>query len=92
MVKAIIELFIALLNLVQAEARTLRRMVVNLGWGLAFIAIAALLVVVAAVFFLWGLHQYFAALLSPVASSFIVSAAALLLAAIAGWAARQRVR
>jgi hypothetical protein len=91
-IKAIIDLVIAFLNLIEAEARTLRRAVVNLGWGLAFIVIAALLILASAVFFLWGLHQYFAALLSPVASAFIVSLASLALAAVAGWIAYRRVR
>jgi hypothetical protein len=91
-IKAVIDIFIAFLSLIEAEARALRRILVNLGWGLAFIVIAALLVLVSAVFFLWGLYQYFAALLSPVASAFLVSLAALVLAAIAGWIAYRRVR
>jgi len=91
-IKAVVDLVIAFLGLVEAEVRTLRRTVVNLGWGLAFIVIAALLVFASAVFFLWGLFQYFAALLSPVASAFIVSLVALMLAVIAGWIAHRRAR
>ncbi len=90
MIKAIVDLIIAFLDLLEAEARTLRRTVVNFHWGLAFIVIAALLVIVSAGFFLWGLFQYFAALLSPVASAFIVSLVALVLAVIAGWIAYRR--
>jgi len=91
-IKAVIDIFIAFLNLIETEARALRRILVNLGWGLAFIVIAALLVLVSAVFFLWGLYLYFAALLSPVTAAFLVSLAALALAAIAGWIAYRRVR
>jgi len=53
-IKAVIDIFIAFLSLIEAEARALRRILVNLGWGLAFIVIAALLVLVSAVFYLWG--------------------------------------
>jgi hypothetical protein len=91
-IKAIVDLVIAFLDLIETMTRSLRRAVVNLGWGLAFIVIAALLILASAVFFLWGLYQYFAALLSPVASAFIVSLVALALAALAGWIANRRVR
>jgi uncharacterized protein YggT (Ycf19 family) len=75
----------------ETMTRSLRRAVVNLGWGLAFIVIAALLVLASMAFFLWGLYQYFASLLSPVASAFIVSLVALVLAVVAGWIAHRRV-
>jgi hypothetical protein len=91
-IKAIVDLVIAFLDLIETMTRSLRRSVVNLGWGLAFIVIAALLVLASAVFFLWGLYQYFASLLSPVASAFIVSLVALVLAVVAGWIANRRVR
>ncbi len=71
--------------------RSLRGAVVNLGWGLAFIAIAALLILASVALFLWGLYQYFAALLSPVAAALIVSLVALVLAVVAGWIAHRRV-
>jgi hypothetical protein len=91
-IKAIVDLVIAFLDLVATMTRSLRKAVVKMGWGLAFIVIAALLVLASAVFFLWGLFQYFAALLSPVASAFIVSLVALALAAVAGWNANRQVR
>jgi hypothetical protein len=92
MIKAIIDLVIAFLDLVVTMARSMRKAVVNLGWGLAFIVIAALLILASVAFFLWGLYQYFAALLSPVASAFIVSLVTLVLAVVAGWIANRRVR
>ncbi len=92
MIKAIVDLVIAFLDLVVSMTRSLRRAVVNLGWGLAFINIAALLVLASTAFFLWGLYQYFSALLSPVAAAFIVSLVALVLAVIAGWIANRQVR
>ena len=60
--------------------------------GLTFIVIAALLVLASAIFFRWGLCQYFAALQSPVTSAFIVSPVALALVAVAGLIAHRLVR
>jgi len=90
-IKAIIDLVIAFLSLIETMTRSLRSAVVNLGWGLAFIAIAALLILASMVLFLWGLYQYFAALLSPVVSAFMVSLVALVLAVVAGCIAHRRV-
>jgi hypothetical protein len=91
MITTVIDLIIALLDLVRTQARALRRMVVDLGWGLAFIMIAAILVLASAVFFLLGTYQYFSSLISPVAAAFLVSLVALLLAVIAAWIAHRKV-
>lgn len=69
-------------RLLEAEGRILRRAVMNLGWALAFVAIAALLVLTSAGFFLLGLYQYFAACHSPATASLIVSSVSLALALI----------
>jgi hypothetical protein len=90
-IKAIIDLVIAFLGLIESMTRSMRRAAVNLGWGLAFMAIAALLIVASTGFFLWGLYQYFAAILSSATSALIVSLVALVLAVIAGWIANRRV-
>jgi ABC-type antimicrobial peptide transport system permease subunit len=70
------------LRLLESEGRMLKRAVVNVGWALAFIGVAALLVLVAAGFFLAGIYQYLAANISPAAASLLVSFPALVLAAI----------
>ena len=92
MIKAIVDLVIAFLGLIETMARSMRRAIVNLGWGIAFLAIALLLIIASMVFFLWGLYQYFAILLSPPASALILSLVALVLAVVAGWMANRRVR
>ena len=91
MIKAIVDLIIAFLGLIETMARSMRKAVVNLGWGIAFMVIAALLILASSAFFMWGLYQYFAALLSPAVSAFIVSFVSLVLAVIAGWIAHRRV-
>ena len=88
----VLDFVTALLNLLESEARILRRAVMRLGWGLAFIVIAAVLALVAAGFFLWGLYQYLAALLSPAGAAFVVSFAALVFAVAAAGLARWRGR
>lgn len=72
----------AFLRLLEAEGRILRRAVMNVGWALACVGIASLLVLTAAGFFLAGIYQYLAAHLSPAAASLLVSLLALVLALI----------
>lgn len=60
-----------------------------MGWALALVVIASLLVLTAAGFFLAGIYQYLAAQMSPAAASLLVSllalALALLFAGFAKW-------
>ena len=92
MIKAIVDLVIAFLGLIETMTRSMHRAIVNLGWGLVFLAITLLLIIASMLFFLWGLYQYFAILLSPAASALIVSLVALVLAVVSGWIANRRVR
>jgi hypothetical protein len=92
MMSAVADVIISFLDLIEAEGRALRRSVANLGWALAFIVMAALLALTSAGFFFWGLHQYVAMQLSPVASAFLLSFIALVLAVIAAGFALWRVR
>jgi len=78
----LLDIAMTLLRLLEAEGRILKRAVMNVGWALACVGIASLLVLVAAVFFLAGIYQYLAAQMSPGAASLIVSLLALLLALI----------
>jgi hypothetical protein len=78
----ILDLGTVLLRLLEAEGRILRRAVMNVGWGLAFVAVAALLVLVAAFFFLLGMYQYLASQISPAAASLLVALLAFVLALI----------
>jgi hypothetical protein len=86
----LIDIATAFLRLLEAEGRVVKRGVVKVGWALAFVAIAALLLLASAGFLLVGMHQYLAALLSPAAASLLVSPLALLLALIFAGIAKWR--
>jgi hypothetical protein len=87
----LLDIVTVVLRLLEAEGRLLRRSVMNLGWALAFVGIAALLLIASAAFFLAGAYQYLAALTSPAAASFLVSLVALALALIFAVVAKRRV-
>lgn len=70
------------LRLLEAEGRILRRSIMRVGWAIAFIAIASLLLLAAAGFFLVGIYQYLTAQVSSGAASLLVSIPALVLALI----------
>ncbi len=70
------------LRLLEAEGRILRRSIMRVGWAIAFIVIASLLVLAAAGFFLVGIYQYLAAQVSSGAASLLMSLPALVLALI----------
>lgn len=85
----LVDIAATVLRLVEAEGRVLRRAVMNVGWALVSMCVAAILALVAAGFFLIGLYQYFAALISPAAASLLVSLVAFVLTLIfAGLAKR----
>jgi len=92
MITALTHIVVLLLDRVEAEARALRRAIADLGWALAFTAIAAILLLVAIAFFLWGLYLFLVIYLSPVAAALLLSFVTLLLAAIAAAFAFRRVR
>ncbi len=77
------------LNLLEIEERILKRAMLNLVWALAFVGVAAALVLAAAGFFLAGIYQYLAAQMSSGAASLLVSLLtfifALIFAGIAKW-------
>jgi len=79
---ALVDIAATVLRLLEAEGRILRKAVMNIGWALALIGISAVLALVAAGFFLAGMYQYLAALISPAAASLLVSLTAFLLTLI----------
>lgn len=79
---ALLDIATTLLRLLEAEGRILKRAVMNVSWALAYVAIATLLVLASAGFFLLGMYQYLADWTSPAAASLIVSLGALILALI----------
>lgn len=86
----LLDIATAFLRLLEAEGRILKRAVMNVGWALAFVGVAFLLVLVAAGFFLAGTYQYLAAQTSPAAASLLVSLLAFLLALIFAGLAKWR--
>ena len=78
----LLDIAASFLRLLESEGRMLKKAVVDVGWALAFIGIASLLVLAAAGFFLAGIYQYLAANISPAGASLLVSFPALVLAAI----------
>lgn len=86
----LLDIATAFLRLLEAEGRMLKRAVMNTAWALAFVGVAALLVLAAAVFFLAGIYQYLAALMFPAAASLLVSLLAFVLALIFAGLAKWR--
>jgi hypothetical protein len=88
----ILDIVTAFLHLLEGEGRNLRRSVMRLGWAVAFIAMASLLVLAAAGFFLLGIYQYLASQMSPAAAALLVASLtfvlALMFAGIAKWRTR----
>jgi hypothetical protein len=92
MMSNLADIVIAFLDLLEAEGRSLRRSVMNLGWAIAFIVIALFLFLASAGFFLWGLYQFLAVQTTPVVSALLLSFVALVLAAMAAGYSLWRVR
>jgi len=86
----ILDIATVMLRLLEAEGRILRRAVMNVGWGLAFVAVASLLVLVAALFFLLGIYQYLASQMSPAYASLLLALLAFILALIFAGVAKWR--
>jgi hypothetical protein len=89
-ITAILDIATAFLRLLEGEGRILRRAVMRLGWAVAFIAVAFLLVLAAAGFLLFGIYQYFTSQMSPAAAALLVSLSAFVLALIFAGIAKWR--
>jgi hypothetical protein len=91
-ITTILDIITALLHILEAEGRMLRRSVMRLGWALAFMVVASLLVLAAAAFSLLALYQYVSTQTSPVVASLAVSFLALVLALFFAGLAKSRTR
>ncbi len=89
-ITTILDIATAFLHLLEGEGRMLRRAVMRLGWAVAFIAVASLLVLAAAGFLLFGIYQYFTSQMSPAAAALLVSLSAFVLALIFAGIAKWR--
>lgn len=79
-ITAILDIVTAFLHLLEGEVKNLRRSVMRLGWAVACIVMASLLVLVSAGFLLLGIYQYLTVQMSPVAAALLVSLLAFVLA------------
>ena len=86
----LLDIVTVFLRLLEAEGKILKKAVMNVGWALAFVGVASLLVLAAAGFFLSGVYQYLAAQMSPAAASLLVSLLAFVLALIFAGIAKWR--
>jgi|MudIll2142460700_1097286.scaffolds.fasta_scaffold144711_2 hypothetical protein len=82
MLTTLLDIATAFLHLLEAEGRMLKRAVMKVGWALACVGVASLLVLAASGFFLAGIYQYLAAQVTPAAASILVSLLTLVLALI----------
>jgi hypothetical protein len=91
-ITTILDIITALLHVLEAEGRMLRRSLMRLGWALAFMVVASLLALAGAGFFLLAIYQYIVAQMSPVIASLAVSFLALVLALLFAGLAKSRTR
>lgn len=80
---------IAFLDLMEAEGRTLKDATMRVGWGMAFITLAAIFILIAGGFLLWGIYQQLLVLTNPAIAAMLISLTSLILALISGFIARK---
>jgi predicted Co/Zn/Cd cation transporter (cation efflux family) len=76
--------------LLEAEGRMLKRAVMRVGWALAFVGIAASLLLGSLALLLAGIYQYLVAQMSSAAATLVVSLLAFVLALVFAGIARWR--
>jgi predicted anti-sigma-YlaC factor YlaD len=91
-ITTILDIVTAFLHVLEGEGRILRRSVMRLGWALACILIAFLLVLAAAGLLLLGIYQYLTSQVSPAAAALLVSLLAFVLALIFAGLAKWQTR
>jgi hypothetical protein len=80
---------IAFLDLMEAEGRTLKTASIRVGWGMAFIILATVFILVASSSFLWGVYQLLITVVSPPSAAMLISLFSLVLAAVAAVIAKK---
>ncbi len=73
----------------EAEGRTLKENTMRVGWGMAFVALAAIFILIAGGFLLWGIYEQLLTVMSQPAAAMLISLTALILAAISAFVARK---
>jgi hypothetical protein len=82
---SLVDILIALLDLLEAEGRALRRATTRLWWGLAFIVLAEALAAVGIGLCLWAVYQYVVFPLGPATAALLTGLLALLVAGGVVW-------
>jgi len=83
---------IAFLDLMEAEGRTLKQATMRVGWGMAFIILSAIFILIAGGFLLWGIYQQLITLTTPATAAILIALSALILAVISGLIAKKVTR
>ena len=83
---------IAFLDLLEAEGRTLKQATMRVGWGMAFIILSAIFILIAGGFLLWGIYQQLITLTTPATAAILIALSALILAVISGLIAKKVTR
>ena len=80
---------IAFLDLMEAEGRTLKKATMRVGWGMAFITLATIFILIAGGFLLWGIYQQLITFTNPATAAMLIALSALILAIISGLIAKK---
>ncbi len=81
------DIVIAFLDLMEAEGRTLKEATMRVGWGMAFILLAAIFILIAGSFLLWGIYEQLIIVTNASTAAMLISLAAIILAIISGFIA-----
>lgn len=85
-------MLIAAVELAEAEARSLRQSTIDVGFLIALMWIAGVLVIAGAIVTGWGLFQYLTTMLSAAAAALAVGALALVIGGGLLWQIRRSCR
>jgi len=85
-------LLIAAVELAEAEGRSLRQSTIDVGFLIALMWIAGMLVIAGAVVAGWGLYQYLTTMVSAAVAALVVGAVALVIGGGALWQIRRSCR
>ena len=92
MLRALSDFVISLLELLEAESRSLRKGVVTLGTSLVFVSLAGFILFFALAFLIWSLYQALTPLLPAAVVSLLCGLTLLILAGVCLWIARNQIR
>lgn len=92
MLRALSDYVIAMLELLEAEAKNAQKGLVKLGISLTLVSVAGLLLLAAAAFFVWSLYIYLLTVMAAAPATLICGLLLLVLAGGLLWLASRQVR